>query len=252
MLFIAIGGEARATIVFEYNGGSGNHYNLIGNGSSPLISDGPVVEGYVNMMNPNVNAVVDIGSVDATLSLKIEGGQAMITEISSQGGGPNQTFFSSVYFMPHAANDRSPDYVPMFSFSDLEFELGFNPSTGPDGSKIKITVNYGATGVATFEKPQPFEQPARFRIIGNAGEQITKVTVESLIPGITPGTFVTGKYLSEIKQIRLGGVNTTDSTIDDQGDIVPEPTSLALAGFAGIGMAVSALRRRRQAKTQVA
>jgi hypothetical protein len=29
---------------------------------------------------------------------------------------------------------------------------------------------------------------------------------------------------------------------------VPEPTSLALAGFAGIGMAVGAIRRRRQAK----
>lgn len=44
-------------------------------------------------------------------------------------------------------------------------------------------------------------------------------------------------------------------TIDGggQGDpVAPEPTSLALAGFAGIGMAVSAIRRRRQSKAAAA
>lgn len=39
------------------------------------------------------------------------------------------------------------------------------------------------------------------------------------------------------------------NTVERQGGpVVPEPTSLALAGFAGIGMAVRAIRRRRQAQ----
>lgn len=40
----------------------------------------------------------------------------------------------------------------------------------------------------------------------------------------------------------------TVTKTDRPVNIVPEPTSLALAGFAGIGMAVGAIRRRRQAK----
>jgi hypothetical protein len=36
------------------------------------------------------------------------------------------------------------------------------------------------------------------------------------------------------------------NTLNPGGPVVPEPTSLALAGFAGIGMAVGAWRRRRQ------
>lgn len=38
----------------------------------------------------------------------------------------------------------------------------------------------------------------------------------------------------------------------NQGSAVPEPTSMALAGFAGIGMAISAIRRRRQSKAEAA
>lgn len=38
----------------------------------------------------------------------------------------------------------------------------------------------------------------------------------------------------------------------NSGSTVPEPTSLALAGFAGIGMAVGAIRRRRQQKSAAA
>ncbi|HTN01806.1 MAG TPA: PEP-CTERM sorting domain-containing protein, partial [Planctomycetaceae bacterium] len=34
--------------------------------------------------------------------------------------------------------------------------------------------------------------------------------------------------------------------------VTPEPTSLALAGFAGLGMAAGAWRRRRQQKQQAA
>lgn len=55
----------------------------------------------------------------------------------------------------------------------------------------------------------------------------------------------------------VGGLGTRTSIMDGQFDfaargdnpppsVVPEPTSLALAGFAGIGMAVGAWRRRRQ------
>lgn len=49
-----------------------------------------------------------------------------------------------------------------------------------------------------------------------------------------------------------GGSLTYNPPIDGQGGIVPEPTSLALAGFAGIGMAVGAIRRRRQSKAVAA
>lgn len=39
----------------------------------------------------------------------------------------------------------------------------------------------------------------------------------------------------------------SETRLPPQGPVVPEPTSLALAGFAGIGMAVRAIRRRQQA-----
>lgn len=43
------------------------------------------------------------------------------------------------------------------------------------------------------------------------------------------------------------GAAPPDIPADPQGGVVPEPTSLALAGFAGIGLALQALRRRKNA-----
>lgn len=45
---------------------------------------------------------------------------------------------------------------------------------------------------------------------------------------------------------------TFDSGLRFDGTVTPEPTSLALAGCAGLGMAVGAWRRRRQQKSQAA
>lgn len=50
----------------------------------------------------------------------------------------------------------------------------------------------------------------------------------------------------------VGGKLGTNGGGQGGGDVVPEPTSLALAGFAGIGMAVGAIRRRRLQKSQAA
>lgn len=69
-----------------------------------------------------------------------------------------------------------------------------------------------------------------------------------------PGTIASYTMSNKLDFV---GVNTSTSLSDVNVGIassvmakhvVPEPTSMALAGFAGIGMAVGAIRRRRQAK----
>lgn len=82
------------------------------------------------------------------------------------------------------------------------------------------------------------------------------------VPKITSATdvyipfasFVPANAFTSINKIEMKIMDTAGNYANDwkisnlRTGVVPEPTSLALAGFAGIGMAVGAIRRRRQAK----
>lgn len=61
-------------------------------------------------------------------------------------------------------------------------------------------------------------------------------------PNATHAPFVSGITFTEAGLARV----TQSALVSPIGSTVPEPTSLALAGFAGIGIAVGAWRRRRQ------
>lgn len=68
---------------------------------------------------------------------------------------------------------------------------------------------------------------------------------EMVDPNVNP-PFVSGlSFTTE----GIANVRQTALT-SDVGTVTPEPTSLALAGFAGLGMAIGAWRRRRQERSQ--
>lgn len=62
------------------------------------------------------------------------------------------------------------------------------------------------------------------------------------------GSFNNGTNQTGIAAYNAGHGYVTIELLSPVGPVVPEPTSIALAGFAGIGMAVGAWRRRRQEK----
>lgn len=66
---------------------------------------------------------------------------------------------------------------------------------------------------------------------------------------VEAGTF---KVVSFSDPNQVGSGTVTQDEVLRQSTVTPEPTSLALAGFAGIGMAVGAFRRRRQQKSAAA
>lgn len=67
--------------------------------------------------------------------------------------------------------------------------------------------------------------------------------------GLPTGSF-TAHFFEEC--INDGVALNVTASVTSQSSTTPEPTSLALAGFAGLGMAVSAWRRRRQQKQAAA
>lgn len=85
--------------------------------------------------------------------------------------------------------------------------------------------------------------------------QIGFYILGTFTPGSGLASYDAGLASFSISFTQVGGPNTAISdsgTLTSPPTVTPEPTSMALAGFAGIGMAVGAWRRRRQEKLQAA
>lgn len=93
-------------------------------------------------------------------------------------------------------------------------------------------------------------------VAGNVADNFAPVVLGSATFTLTVSGVTAATTLSDI-QFRF---STNQSTFvpgqvnggGTQGGVVPEPTSLALAGFAGIGFALQALRRRRSQRSDQA
>lgn len=88
----------------------------------------------------------------------------------------------------------------------------------------------------------------------NSGYYATDPTNPVIVyMGTIPGSqFSINEVVGQPKWGYLATPDSSNFNNQGGGDVVPEPTSLALAGFAGIGMAVGAIRRRRQSKAAAA
>lgn len=141
--------------------------------------------------------------------------------------------------------------------------LGLNVPTGAGAVFTLVYNNFGTkdleeNGVDAIQLTL-LDSDANLQImlsVFDSGVGASSATLPANNPGQLSFLFsqlVGNAVLSDIVRIEIklsSASNAWDAAIDQIEGIVstPEPTSLALAGFAGIGMAVGAIRRRRQAK----
>lgn len=114
------------------------------------------------------------------------------------------------------------------------------------GSEFNYSMLDSAFGLVTGSLPS-FNAGDSLRWVGSMTINVSPPTVR--MPDISSGS-TTSAYLANYTGQYSNTIQTTVFT--GRQTVTPEPTSLALAGFAGIGMAVGAWRRRRQQKQQAA
>lgn len=121
----------------------------------------------------------------------------------------------------------------LFGSSDTFFVSFSNSGGSTLPTPANFSINYSGGG--TQASPVTVSFTRSFASTGTFNGYLVPDLASSFPDYLMPG----GSQLSE-PQIPFT-INVTSST-----PAVPEPTSIALAGFAGIGMAVGAWRRRRQ------
>lgn len=164
-----------------------------------------------------------------------------------------------------------------FAFGSITLnETDLNSTGGGNlGIKPNETDNLGVTAYLNFVAP-PAGTISRVAVVGavtgavnDVGADYTVTFTSQVINFGNGGSFLLELGFLNPNDSSIGALNffsTGDSksvtariTLRDlptnggnQGSVVPEPTSMALAGLAGIGMAIGAIRRRRQSKAEAA
>lgn len=110
--------------------------------------------------------------------------------------------------------------------------------TADQGIKFTIRVT-DSTGVSADSVVKP---------LGVMSPENLFFSFASFQPQFGPLQFTSVSKIELIAEADAGQIALDWAISRLETGVVPEPTSLALAGFAGIGMAVGAIRRRRQAK----
>ena len=196
----------------------------------------------------------------AAVLLAVTAGQtqaAFIVDTGIPTGSPKWTYNSFQYFAGEFSLSQSYtlDGIEAYFSSGgagnvtiaLHSDGGNIPGSILNSAVVSVPVNtglgwHGVSGLSWNVSP---------------GTYWVSFTPSSSIDGIMPG--VAPSALNEYAQGSAGvwqdeGANSFDylgigvriSASQGGSTVTPEPTSLALAGFAGIGMAVGAWRRRRQ------
>lgn len=137
--------------------------------------------------------------------------------------------------------------APKLTFSDPMGAAFVQTSLSFDGAGY---VDSGSATAVSVVNNAPTNPNSVASIVSAGGGLNAAVAVGVLSP---PGFTLTNEISAVITTKQVGNAPYPFSGIQLNSTslvtpVVPEPTSLALAGFAGIGMAVGAIRRRRQAK----
>lgn len=148
---------------------------------------------------------------------------------------------------------------PQFPVS-LSWSIGSNPFTSDIGSGTATPLTNGSASPHS-----PFLVfPSSFAISGVVTTGTYWITVTQGATSAGTNQFIGWDVNGGPSTTYLNGNSTPASSshaftiygdairVPPNTPVVPEPTSLALAGFAGIGMAAGAWRRRRLAKSEAA
>jgi hypothetical protein len=153
------------------------------------------------------------------------------------------------------------------------FDNGFQPEIDdPNGNHVGVDINGDLMSVTTALEPTRFNDGDIWNVWIDYNGSTDSLEVRWSLSNFRPGAsqlsaIVDLETLIGGTQAFVGFTAATGSAFENHdilswelretfspvgGPVVPEPTSLALAGFAGIGMAVGAIRRRRQQKSAAA
>lgn len=270
MIAMAMGGEAEAALRF--------HFTISGSGPVPTT----ILPGSTVDVTANYDFLTDTYGVSNTgVQLRYgdgHGGFATITfslaATTNWDGTPDSGFFetsvniigvtSTAFLNLNGASFTVGAMIQEDSSGSFKEALFVLPLDGTDGiHSPAATVSGGTTKGGTAVTTSTFitdvglisqssvslidnpalvgfpnsVSPAPMTPLGTISNYALRNTIEITIQTGTVGT--TGPTVGSTQTLKTSVV---------PGAVVPEPTSLALAGFAGIGMAVGAIRRRRQAK----
>ncbi|WLD12443.1 PEP-CTERM sorting domain-containing protein [Planctellipticum variicoloris] len=250
-------------------GGSGGTIALPSTGSL-LRSDNWLfnTDGYsggsLNLISTNWPGVAQVGSITTSLTLysrvgvsTVKGLTVTMAVVDQMTGGifdtANSVMFENTGFLLTNAESALLDLQPMSLF------------TVPTGSGLTAVASLTSTNGSTSNPVtsgmahaeiyiKPDGSPVLPALVTNS---VSLVASQTITPSWQVGATIpaTGYNLTQMlimTDITLNSGNVLNGQVfsvqSSVQPLVPEPTSLALAGFAGIGMAVGAIRRRRQAK----
>lgn len=239
MVAMAIGGKAEASFLVIDDFTDGQFVvNPIGNSTTQESSGPNILGGWrtVTALRTSGGGASVIALNDPTLP--VEDSYAPPPSLGLSVGGTSIYSTTITYDSTDANSDGSLGGINLLTGGAQGLILTVD--SADQGAVFKFTVydanynSYDSVISPAIMAPTPlFFSWASFQpaVLGDPQVDFSNVTkIVLTIEGLTNDIAIDWR----ISNIRTG--------------VVPEPTSIALAGFAGIGMAVGAIRRRRQAK----
>lgn len=201
------------------------------------------------MRTAGLAAILVVMSAITSQAATIVGSQAIGdfgSPVTDTGNILTATTFDFSGSLAAATTSRSGDFTALSGALMLTFSQPVLDITNPAGW--------------TFSNPVLGSFTAQSISLESIGAtQIGYYILGTFTPGSGLSSYEAGAASFSISFTQVGGRN---GAISDSGTltspptppqtVTPEPTSTALAGFAGIGMAIGAWRRRRQERPQAA
>lgn len=215
--------------------------------SNAFWRDYAVVSGYTDPLRLTffVHAVLNVAGVGALASIKVYGGQDHQTIASPQDIGadiigyvdPNQGLFAQ-YYPGHLLILPAGTRHGILIVDDIDIQDDVPFSTAVD---VTLSLHMDIPPVPQNPGEYPFFIELQSQAWASGYIRSTAISngmnTLSFAGAVNPLT-------GEAVPITFGSGITSAPT---NGPVVPEPTSLALAGFAGLGLVARAIRRRGRA-----